>query len=147
MGFSGRCEAIKAPTTENDTVSVGRAAIEGPEDQSRKISPRVRALRRARIRLATASATHSRQSDQAIQAVNRMLILPSPRPRSFAPSVTTSLYSITVSQAFVTKLSGEQTSENSPYTSLGDEGASCTTVWTERGTLGSLGPREGSTHP
>src|SRR5215210_4069664 len=63
MGFSGRCEAIKAPTTENDTVSVRRVAIVGPY-QAKKISPRVRTLRRARIRLAVASATatpeHSR---------------------------------------------------------------------------------------
>src|SRR5829696_1880520 len=146
MGFSGRCEAIKAPTTENDTAMMARWAIGGPP-RARKISPRVLPFRRVRIRLAAASATLIRHSDQAIQAVNRMLILPSPRSRSFALCVTTSLYSITVSQAFVTKLNGEQTSENSPSTSLGDEGASCTTVWTERGTLGSLGPREGSTHP
>src|SRR5215208_3355108 len=63
MGFSGRCEAIKAPTTENDTVQVGRTANEGPS-QARKISPRVRPLRSARIRLAAASARHSRHSDQ-----------------------------------------------------------------------------------
>src|SRR5215204_7191429 len=98
MAFSGRCEAINAPTTENDTVQVGRTAIEGPS-QARKISPRVRPLRRARIRLAAASTMHSRHSDQAIQAANRMLILPSPRPRSLDPSGTTPLYSTTVFQA------------------------------------------------
>src|SRR5215218_9095809 len=111
MGFSGRCEAIKAPTTENDTVQVGRSAIEGPS-QARKISPRVRPLRRARIRLAAASTTHSRHSDQAIQAANRMLILPSPRPRFLAPSVTTPpLYRTPVSQGLRLLLRGGVLSE------------------------------------
>src|ERR687889_1087514 len=106
MGFSGRCEAIKAPMMENDTVQVRRLAIVGPS-QARKISPRVRPLRRARIRPATASATQSRHSDQAIQAANRMLILPSPRPRSLAPCVTTPLYNTTVSQALRQTLRGD----------------------------------------
>src|SRR5215208_563701 len=75
MGFLGRCAATRVPTTENDTVQVGRTAIEVPS-QARKISPRVRPLRRARIRL----ATPSRHSDQAIQAANRMLILLSSPP-------------------------------------------------------------------
>src|SRR5215203_6631214 len=119
MGFSGRCEAINAPTTENDTVQVGRTANEGPS-QARKISPRVRPLRRAKIRLATASATHSRHSDQAIQAADRMLILPSSQSCSLAPSGTTPLYSTNVSQGLRNALRGplyearrEQTSENS----------------------------------
>src|SRR5215210_4080758 len=141
MVFSERCEATRAPTTEDDTTMMSWLAIEGPS-KARKISPRVRLLRRARIRLAAASATHSRHSNQAIQAVNLMLILPSPRPRSFALSVTTSLYSIIVSQAFATKLNGEQTSEYSPTTSFGDVGASCTPVGSERGRLGSSSPRE-----
>jgi hypothetical protein len=70
MGFSGRCEVIGAPTTENDTVRMAKVM---------KISPRVRPLRRARIWLAVASATHSRHSDQAIQAADRMLIPALPR--------------------------------------------------------------------
>src|SRR5215207_4280692 len=99
MGFSGRCEATRAPTTENDTVQAGRTAIEGPS-QARKISPRVRPLRRARIRLATASATHSAHSDRANHAATRALILPSPRPCcSLDSSATTPLYRTTVAQA------------------------------------------------
>src|SRR5215211_3099047 len=88
MGFLGRCEATRVPTTENDTVQVGRTAIEGPS-QAVKISPRVRPLRRARIKLATASTTHSRHSDQASQAAARVLTLPMPCLSSLAPSVTT----------------------------------------------------------
>jgi hypothetical protein len=72
MGFSGRCEAMRAPTTENDTVRVARVSIDGP--QAMKISARVRPLRRARIGLAAASATPSTHSDQASQGVARVLI-------------------------------------------------------------------------
>jgi len=36
MAFSGRCEAMRAPTTENDTIWVRRVATEGP-NQARKI--------------------------------------------------------------------------------------------------------------
>src|SRR5215217_21737 len=78
MGFSGRCEVIKAPTTENDTVRLARVSIDGP--QAMKISARVRPLRRARIGLAAASATHSAHSDQANHAAVRRLIPPTPRP-------------------------------------------------------------------
>src|SRR5688500_204669 len=98
MGFSGRCEAIKAPTTENDTVQVGRVAIEGPS-QARKISSRVRPLRRARIRLAAASTKHTANSDQANHAALRWLIQLTPRLCSLVPSITIPLYSTTVSQA------------------------------------------------
>src|SRR5215203_4667887 len=88
MGFLERCEATRVPTTENDTVQVGRTAIEGPPSQARKISPRVRPLRRARIRLAAASAMLIRHSAQASHAATRALILPSPRSCSLAPSIT-----------------------------------------------------------
>src|SRR5215218_6669850 len=98
MGFSGRCEAIKAPTTENDAIRVAMATIEGPP-KAVKISPRVRLLRRPRIGLAAASATHSAHNDQAGHAATRALILSTPRPCSLAPSVTTVLYSTTVSRA------------------------------------------------
>src|SRR5215210_2271980 len=73
MGFSGRCEAIKAPTTENDTVQMAKVTIPSSEI---KISPRVCSLKIARIKVATASAAHSAHSDQAIQAAVRWLILP-----------------------------------------------------------------------
>src|SRR5829696_10218016 len=114
MGFSGRCEAIKAPTTENDTAMMARWAIGGPP-RARKISPRVLPFRRVRIRLATASATLIRHSDPTSHAVTRALILATPRSCSLAPSVTTLLYSTTVSQALRQTLRGEveRTSQNS----------------------------------
>src|SRR5215203_4170606 len=62
MGFSGRCEAIKAPTTENDTIWVRRMTVVGIPVST--ISYRVCLLRRLKIRHAPASATHSRHSDQ-----------------------------------------------------------------------------------
>src|SRR4051812_32084868 len=114
MGFSGRWEAIKAPTTENDTVQVGRTANEGPS-QARKISPRVRSLRRARIRLAAASTTHSRHNDHATHAAARRLIPPTLRLCCLAPCVTTPLYSTTVSQALRQTLRGELLREYGPH--------------------------------
>src|SRR5215211_5377489 len=125
MGFLGRCEAMRAPTTENDTIWVRRMATEGL-DRARKISPRVRPLRRARIRPATASATHSIHSDQASHAATRALILPTPRSCSLAPSVTISLYSTRLPSD--TKCVGgslyearrERTSENTYSTHSGE---------------------------
>src|SRR4028118_1842147 len=87
MRFSGRCEAMRAPTTENDTVQMTRLPIVGPS-KTKKISLRVRPLKRVRIRLATASAMHSRHSHQASQAAARLLTPPALGPRSLAPSVT-----------------------------------------------------------
>src|SRR5688500_16541350 len=114
MGFSGRCEAIKAPTTENDTIWARRVATGGP-DQARKISPRVSPLRRARIRPATARTTHSRHSDQASHAAVRRLIPPTPRSCSLAPSVTTPLYNTTVSQELRLTLRGKGLNDIDPH--------------------------------
>src|SRR5918997_3703261 len=118
MGFSGRCEAMRAPTTENDTAMMAMWAIGGPP-RARKISSRVLPLRRVRIRLAAASATLIRHSDPASHAVTRALILATPRSCTLAPSVTTLLYSTTVSQALRKASRGslyearrERTSEN-----------------------------------
>src|SRR5215211_4466420 len=105
MGLPGRCEAIRAPTTENDTATMAKQAIEGSPLQARKISPRVRPLRKARIRLAAVSATHSRDSDQASHAAIRTLIPPIVRLFSLATLVTTLLYRNTVSQTLQQRLS------------------------------------------
>src|SRR5918997_3231828 len=113
MGFLGRCEAMRAPTTENDTAMMARWAIGGPP-RARKISARVRPLRRARIRLATASATLIRHSDQAIQAAVRRLIPPTPRPCFLALSITIPLYSTTVFQALRQPLRGGVSEEYPP---------------------------------
>src|ERR687897_2311509 len=114
MGFSGRCEAIKAPTTENDTIWARRVATGGP-DQARKISPRVSPLRRARIRPATARTKHSRHSDQASHAAVRRLIPPAPRSCSLAPCVTTPLYNTTVSQPLRQTLRGKGLNDIDPH--------------------------------
>src|SRR3712207_4323346 len=113
MVFSGRCEAIKAPTTENDTASVGRTAIEGPS-QARKISARVRPLRIARNRLATASTTHSTHSDQASTVAAWVLLPPTTRSCSLASCVTTPLYNATVSQALRQTLRGKGLHNSDP---------------------------------
>src|SRR5918994_1314175 len=114
MGFSGRCEAIKAPTTENDTAMMARWAIGGPP-RARKILSRVRSLRRARIRLAAASATLIRHSDPANHVATRALIPPTPRSCSLAPCVTTPLYSTTVSQALRQTLRGKGLNNIDPH--------------------------------
>src|SRR5918993_2169137 len=114
MGFSGRCEAIKAPTTENDTAMMARWAMGGPP-WVRKISYRVLPLRRARIRLAAASATLIRHSDQANHAATRALIPSTPLPCSLALSVTTLLYSTTVSQALRQTLREEGLNNIDPH--------------------------------
>ena len=80
MGFSGRCEAIKAPTTENDTIWVRRMTVVGIPVST--ISYRVCPLRRLKIRHAPASATHSTHSDQASHEAGRALIPLTPRPFS-----------------------------------------------------------------
>src|SRR5918995_6600144 len=124
MEFSGRCEAIKAPTTENDTIRVARATVVGLSVST--ISPRVRPLRRLKIRHAAASAPHSRHSGQANHAARRALILLTPRSCSIAPSVTTSLYSTRLPSD--TKCVGgplyearrERTSENTYSTHSGE---------------------------
>src|SRR5215210_6216500 len=56
-------------------------------------------LYRASTTAEAANATHSAHSDQANQVAVRGLITLTPRPCSLAPSVTTPLYSTTVSQA------------------------------------------------
>src|ERR687897_1503379 len=96
MEFSGRCEAIKAPTTENDTIRVARATVVGLSVST--ISYRVRPLRRLKIRHAPASATHSRHSGQANHAATRLLVPPTPRSCSLVRFITTPHYSTIVSR-------------------------------------------------
>ena len=70
IGFWGRYEAIMVPTAENATVRVAIMTMPFPA----KTSPRVRPLRAPRIRLLTASVTHSRHKNHASQGEARDLI-------------------------------------------------------------------------
>src|SRR5215218_396716 len=54
---------------------------------------------------------HSAHTDQASHAAERRLIPPLPRPCSLAPSVTTPLYSMTVSRALRQPLRSQAVSE------------------------------------
>src|SRR5829696_2209917 len=72
--------------------------------------------------------SRAEHSDQASHAATRALILPSPRSCSLAPSVTTSLYRITVSQPLrrnalpgsLYEARSERTSENSVWAKLAE---------------------------
>src|SRR5829696_3531151 len=98
-GFLCRLEAIRAPT--RGKVRKGRTTM------STALSPPVpQLLGGCTDRVATYNTmlaahrrTESAHSDHASQEAARVLIPPTPRSRSFVPSVTTPLYSSTVSQA------------------------------------------------
>jgi hypothetical protein len=97
MGFLGRLEAIRAPTT-------GKA-----RNGSRKMSTTPRPpvpqlgggctdrVRKYNTTFATNMATERPASNHASQAAVRLLIPPTPRSGSLDPAVTTLLYKITVS--------------------------------------------------
>src|SRR5215208_4542978 len=91
-GFSGRREATIAPTVASITMNVllNHQAKTGVLGWER--------LRTTRRRLNAVSATVSVHSDQASREAARVLIPPFPYPVTLAPSVTTPLYSTTVSQ-------------------------------------------------
>jgi hypothetical protein len=116
MRFRGWCETTRAPTvgyanhsTPTSTYASGgksRLGISGVKCWSRIVS--------------ATRATQSAHKNHAGQATARRLTLPIPRPCSLAPSVTTLLYSTTVSRALRQPLRGslyearsERTSENS----------------------------------
>ena len=89
---------MMAPTTENVS-SVTRLTITLKGSASLSYgsrAPKGLAIRANEIPPAS-SATASTTSDHANQEAVRVLIPPTPRSRSFVPSVTTPLYSSTVS--------------------------------------------------
>src|SRR5215207_3502659 len=100
MVLRGWREATIAPTTEKvSTMAEVRtkelAAPTLPYGSSRAVDRTIRANATPPIR----SATESAHSDQASQEAARVLIPPIPRSCSLVLSVTTLLYSATVSQA------------------------------------------------
>src|SRR5215217_1949269 len=99
MGLRGRLEAIKTPTTANAKKSTW-------PNRPTKVRLTLQLLGTcadwASIyseMLAKNKATDRAASDHASQEVVRVLIPPIPRPCSLTPSVTTLLYSTTVSRA------------------------------------------------
>src|SRR5215203_4100226 len=76
-----------------------------PQIESRFIGPG--GVCKASTTAKAASATHTAHSDHASQATVRRLIPPTPRSCLLAPSVTTPLYSATVSQTLRQPLRGE----------------------------------------
>src|SRR5215216_636857 len=97
MGFSGRLEAMRAPTSGKTKKSPepSRPTVVRPAFQLLGTSAERASTNSAT--LPTNTATQRAASDQASQAAVRLLIPPDPRPCPLAPSVTTLLYSTTVS--------------------------------------------------
>jgi hypothetical protein len=93
MGFSGGREEIVAPTVEKDPMA--RSEMMAPAAPSVLFSGR--GYRKLKTTVRTTSSTVSAHSDQASQAAARSLIPSAPWPCPLAPSVTTPLYSTTVS--------------------------------------------------
>src|SRR5215210_3235835 len=93
MGFSGRREEIVAPTVEKDPMA--RSEMMAQAAPSVLFSSR--GYRKLKTTVRTTSSTVSAHSAQASQAA-RALIPSAPWPCPLAPSVTTPLYSTTVSK-------------------------------------------------
>src|SRR5215213_1866391 len=72
-------------------------------------------FRAKRRRLSTVSARESTHNAQASRAAVRVLIPPTPRSWSLAPSVTTPLYNTTVSQALRQTLRGKGLNDIDPH--------------------------------
>src|SRR5215210_5007970 len=94
MGFSGRREEIVAPTVEKDPMA--RSEMMAQAAPSVLFSSR--GYRKLKTTVRTTSSTVSAHSAQASQAAARPLIPSAPWPCPLAPSVTTPLYSTTVSK-------------------------------------------------
>src|SRR5919202_6677418 len=92
MGFSGRLEAIRAPTigkARKDKKTVRPLTVRSAPQLSGTCAERARNNSGT---LATNMATQREVSVQASQAAARGLIPPTPRPRSLGPSVGAPLY-------------------------------------------------------
>src|SRR5215211_4698568 len=85
MGFSGRREEIVAPTVEKDPMTRSEMmALAAPS-----VLFSGSGYRKPKTTVSTTSSTVSAHSDQASQAAARVLIPPTARLCSLAPSVTT----------------------------------------------------------
>src|SRR5215211_7068484 len=106
MVLWGWREATMAPTIEKGShvAKVKTVSIAPPYGSSGLVDPIVLASAIP----PTMSAMDSATSDHASQEAARVLIPRNPRPRSLAPSVTTLLYSTTVSQTLRKALRGRR---------------------------------------
>src|SRR5918993_1633144 len=99
MGLVGSHEAISAPTagyaSDSTPVSTAKPGSYLNPPTSRGNSSVVKSS----TRVSVMSTTHTANTNHANQAEARWLIGLTPRPCFLAPSVTTALYSTTVSQA------------------------------------------------
>src|SRR5215211_15837 len=101
MVLRGCREATMAPTTEKvSTMAKERTTVSASPTLPYGSPGGVDPIVRASATPPTRSATESTTSGQASQAAERVLVPPTPRPCcSLDPSVTTPLYSTTVSKA------------------------------------------------
>src|SRR5215210_1477609 len=97
MGFSGRREATRAPTVENAKITTERHAVTKADEVS--------SLSEARRKAKAIATKVDTQAGHASQEAARVLIPPTLRSRPFVPSVTTLLYSTTVSRALQVSVS------------------------------------------
>src|SRR5215208_7239616 len=104
IGFSGRLEAIRAPTIvkARKGARINRLPMAPPEPQSlESCAAGAVTYKDKMVSMAPATnmAPERPASDQASQEEARVFALPTSRSRRCVPSVTTPLYSTTVSQA------------------------------------------------
>jgi hypothetical protein len=99
IGLWGRLEAIKAPTKGKAKTGTEVNASITVRLATKPLGRCAERMRMYSATLATNMATERPASDHANQAAEWRLILPTLPPCSLAPSVTTPLYSTTVSKA------------------------------------------------
>jgi hypothetical protein len=117
MGFSGRREATTAPTVVNVKASKARRTI-----VARLGKIRAEALKNPSTPPPkAANGKEIAHIDHAIQVAARALIPPIPCSCSLAPSVTTPLYSTTVSQALRQTLRGKGPKEYPPVPAIHED--------------------------
>src|SRR5829696_6142215 len=106
MGFSGRLEAISAPTSGKTRKRACPSRLPVVRSVSRLRATWVEWASIHSATLPTNMTTERAASDHASQEVPRELILPTPCSCSLVPDVTTPLYSTIVSQALRQPLRG-----------------------------------------
>src|SRR5215210_3402376 len=107
IGFRGRLEATRAPTMGKARKSTKVTASPMMPMMVELSGNRADPARKSSTTTATNMATHRPANDHASKEAARVPIPPLLRSRPFVPSVTTPLYSTTVSQTLRQPLRGE----------------------------------------